>query len=256
MARALDAGSGDAFTGRTSELRGKEKDPQPDRVGFKQVMSSLGVEDALANGLETTKTTPTRKDLLDEPDMPTITIPCYLYDLLFGSRPKAYMAGQEDKNIRPDEDKSNICTDTGASICVTGSLENTTDVVEKLVRVEMAENGTSMKATHVCMKTYFLKNRSGEVVSLTVPALYVKSVNQDLLSGKACNKIGVSIILDEDPDISGLYPLDKEKQLHPEESIPFISHRSLFAQNRKNGLEKITLAEWLWTMALTADALH
>jgi len=125
MARALDAGSGDAFTGRTSELRGKEKDPQPDRVGFKQVMSSLGVEDALANGLETTKMTPTRKDLLDEQDMPTITIPCYLYDLLFGSRPKAYMAGQEDKNIRPDEDKSNICTDTGASICVTGSLENT-----------------------------------------------------------------------------------------------------------------------------------
>jgi len=62
---------------------------------------------------------------------------------------------------------------------VMGSLENTKDVVEKLVRVEMAENGTSMKATQVCMKTYFLKNRSGEVVSLTVPALYVKSVNQD-----------------------------------------------------------------------------
>ena len=35
MARALDAGSGDAFTGRTSELRGKETDPQPNRVGFK-----------------------------------------------------------------------------------------------------------------------------------------------------------------------------------------------------------------------------
>ncbi len=134
----------------------------------------------MANGLETTKTTPTGKDLPDKPGMPTITIPwnpCYLYDLLFGSRPKAYMAGQED--IRPDEDKSNICTDTGASICVTGSLENTIDVVEKLVCVEMAENGTSMKATHVCMETYFLKHRSGEVVSLTVPALYVKSVNQD-----------------------------------------------------------------------------
>jgi hypothetical protein len=101
MARALDAGSGDAFTSRISELLGKETDPQPDMVGFKQVMSSLCVEDALANGLETTKTTPKRKDLLDEPDMPTITIPCYLYDLLFGSRPKAYMAGQEDKNIRP-----------------------------------------------------------------------------------------------------------------------------------------------------------
>ncbi len=116
MARALDAGSGDAFIGRTSELRGKETEPQSDRVGFKQVMSSLSVEDALANGLEATKTTPTRKDLLDEPDMQTITIPSYLYDLLFGSKPKAYMAGHEDKNIRPDEDKSDICTDTRASM--------------------------------------------------------------------------------------------------------------------------------------------
>jgi hypothetical protein len=181
MPRALDAGSGDSFTCRTSELRWKETYPQQDRVELKQVMSSLGLEGALANGLEATKTTPTGKDLLVEQDMPTITIPCYFYDLLFGSRPKAYMAGQEDKNIRPDEDKSNICTDTGASICVTGSLENTIDVVEKLVSVEMAENERSMK--------YFLKNRSGEVILLTVPGLHVKSVNQDLISSKECNKI-------------------------------------------------------------------
>ncbi len=55
----------------------------------------------------------------------------------------------------------------------------------------MAENGTSMKATHVFMKTFLLTNRSGEVVSLTAQALYVNSVNQDLLRGKACKKIGV-----------------------------------------------------------------
>ena len=41
MARALDAGSDDAFTGRTSELRGKETDPQPDRVGFKQFFNNM-----------------------------------------------------------------------------------------------------------------------------------------------------------------------------------------------------------------------
>ncbi len=86
------------------------------------------------------------------------------------------MAGQEDKNIRPDEDNSNICTDTGVSICVTGSLENTKHVVEKLICVEMADNGTSIKATHVCMKTHLLKNRSGEEVSLTMLGFYVKSV--------------------------------------------------------------------------------
>ncbi len=140
--------SGDAFTGSTSELRWKGTDPQQDRGGFKQVKTSLVVEDALANGIETTKTTPTRKDLLDEQDRPTITLPCYLYDFLFGSRPKAYMAGQEDKNIRPVKDKSNICTDTEASICVTGSLENTTNVVEKLVRVEMAGREWNVDESH------------------------------------------------------------------------------------------------------------
>ncbi len=35
MERALDDGSNDAFTSSTSELRGKETDPQQDRVGFK-----------------------------------------------------------------------------------------------------------------------------------------------------------------------------------------------------------------------------
>ena len=58
------------------------------------------------------------------------------------------------------------------------------------------------------MKTYFVENRTGEVVTITTPALYVKNVSQDLLSGKACNRANIRIILDEDPDISGMYPLD------------------------------------------------
>ena len=81
--------------------------------------------------------------------------------------------------------QSNICTDIRASICITGSFENTADVTEKLVRVEMAENRTSMKATHACMETYFLKNRSRAVVSLTVPALCVKSVSPQIFN---CSK--------------------------------------------------------------------
>ncbi len=49
----------------------------------------------------------------------------------------------------------------------------------------MAENGAAMRSTHTCMKTYFMKNGSGETVSITTPALYAKSEHQDLLSGKA-----------------------------------------------------------------------
>ncbi len=69
-------------------LRWKEIDPQPNRAGFKLVMSSLNVEHTVASGLETTAKL-TNEDLLDEQDM----LNPYLYDLLFGSRAKAYIAG-------------------------------------------------------------------------------------------------------------------------------------------------------------------
>ena len=61
--------------------------------------------------------------------MPTIEIPPHIHDVVFGSRAKAYMAGQGDRAIPPDEDKSNIYADCGASFCIPGSLENTTDVI-------------------------------------------------------------------------------------------------------------------------------
>ncbi len=41
-----------------------------------------------------------------------------------------------------------------------------------------------------------------------------QSVIQDLLSGMECNKLGICVLLDEDPDIGGLYglyPSEKDK---------------------------------------------
>ncbi len=94
--------------------------------------------------------------------------------------------------------------------------------MEKTVLIDMAESGTSMKATNTCMKTYFMRNRIGEIVTVTTPALYAKNIHQDLLSGKKCNRVGIRIILDADLDIAGLYPLEADKQQHIEESISFI----------------------------------
>ena len=76
------------------------------------------------------------------------------------------------------------------------------------------------------MKTHFVKDRTRQTASNTTPALYVKTANQDLLSCKKCNKIGIRVILDEDPDISGLYMLDRDREQHIEDSIPFISECS------------------------------
>ena len=59
------------------------------------------------------------------------------------------------------------------------------------------------------------------MVTITTLALYVRNVHQDLLSGKACNRAVIRIVLDLNPDIDGLYPLDNEKQQHVEESIAF-----------------------------------
>jgi hypothetical protein len=134
-----------------------------------------------------------------------------------GPRIKAFMAKPAvDRSHRTfaENDKSVICADCGASTTIARSLANTADVVEKETIADMAESGARMKATHTCMKTYFITNRTGdsEVVTITTQGLYVWNVHQDLLSGKACNRAMNRIVLDLDQDIAGLYPLDKEKQ--------------------------------------------
>ena len=137
---------------------------------------------------------------IDEQGRSIIKIPAHLHHVLLGPRVKAFMARPAARpaveGTSANDDKSYLCADCGASMTMTGSLANATDVEEKHVIVDMAESVTSMKATHTCMKTYFIKNRTGEVVSITTPALYVKNIYQDLLSGKACNRVNIRIILD------------------------------------------------------------
>ncbi len=80
-----------------------------------------------------------------------------------------------------------------------------------------------MMATHVCCKTYFVENRVGDMVSITTSAIYVKGFVQDLIAGKSLNQEKIRIILDEDPDVSGLYPLNEQKEARYQGLIPFIS---------------------------------
>ena len=221
MERMRNAGSGPTESNRTFASSAEMISSQLLGVELKQVISSLGAgytkEFVLAE-FEAWLDQGLTKDGEEQ----SIKIPAHLQRVLMGPSVKAYMA-KAGEMPSADEDKTHLCADCGATVTITGSLANTTDVKEKNVVIEMAEDGAAMNATHTCMKTYFMKNRSGETVSITTPALYAKSVHQDLLSGKACNRIGVRVILDEDPDIAGLYPLDKDKQQHIEESIPFIS---------------------------------
>ena len=103
---------------------------------------------------------------IDERGRTVIKLPAHLHHALLGPRVKAYMARPAARpaveRISADDEKSNICADCGASMTITRSVANTTDVVGKTVIADMAEG----------MKTYFKKNRMREVVTVTAPVLY------------------------------------------------------------------------------------
>jgi len=146
MARAQDGGSGLGEPNRASLERGRDENPQPDRVGFEQVMDSLGVRYPLEDKLAESKASG-GEYLFGEEETTVVTIPARLHNVLLGPRAKAYMAGKDGGGTSPEEDKSHLCADCGASM----TIANTTDVVEKSVIVDMAESGKEMRSTHSCM---------------------------------------------------------------------------------------------------------
>ncbi len=83
-----------------------------------------------------------------------------------------------------------------------------------------------MISIHVCTKTYFVRNRIGDLVTTTVTALFVKGLPQDLLGGKSVNRENIQVILDSDHDICGLYPLDKNHEQHYQDSIVFFEDQA------------------------------
>jgi hypothetical protein len=98
------------------------------------------------------------------------------------------MASSIESQSEESTDKSLGVMDCGASITITGSLLNCVDVEEHKTIIETAKEGESILATHVCRKTYFVKNRVGDMVSITISAIYVKGLVQDSIAGKSLNR--------------------------------------------------------------------
>ena len=113
--------------------------------------------------------------------------------IYFNANVRAAMARHEDSESNYDysKDKSVIVMDCGASVTITGSLLNCEDVELKITKIETAKEAESIMASHTCRKTHFVRNRLGEVVSITTLAIYVKGFPQDLLGGKSLNKVKI-----------------------------------------------------------------
>jgi len=78
-----------------------------------------------------------------------------------------------------------------------------------------------MTTTHVCLKTYYARDRTGELRPITTKTYIVKDLKHDLLSGKMLNKAGYRIILDEDPEESGIFAVNDGK-ICKSKSFPFM----------------------------------
>ncbi len=64
-----------------------------------------------------------------------------------------------------------------------------------------ADGEERMRSTHKCIKTYFMRNQIRDPVPIFDSALYVRGLHQDLIGGKAFNKLNIQVILDYNPDI-------------------------------------------------------
>ncbi len=81
-----------------------------------------------------------------------------------------------------------------------------------------------MTTTHVCMKTYYVKSRTGEIRPLT-KAFIVPSLRADLICVKSLNRQGYRIIHDPDPEESEIYPIFDGK-IDQSKSFAFMSENS------------------------------
>ena len=57
-----------------------------------------------------------------------------------------------------------------------------------------------METTHMCMKTYYVRTRTGEIRPITTKAFICPKLRTDLLSVKGPNFQGYSVVHHPDPD--------------------------------------------------------
>ncbi len=92
--------------------------------------------------------------------------------------------------------------DCGASSTLTESLINTSDIENRVTIIETADGEERMRSTQKCIQTHLVRNQMGNPVPISIQALFVLGLHQDLIGGKVVNTSNILVILDDDdPDI-------------------------------------------------------
>ncbi len=79
--------------------------------------------------------------------------------------------------------------DGGATSSLSSSFLNGTEITERAVPIQTAEGGTVMMTTHVCLKTYYVRDWTCELRPTITRTYIVINLKHDLLPGKMINKL-------------------------------------------------------------------
>ncbi len=84
-----------------------------------------------------------------------------------------------------------------------------------------------MSTTHRCLKTYYVRDRLGEIRPIVVKEYVVPGLKHNLLSVKGLNQSGYRVIHDADEEESGVFAVINKK-IHKAKSFPLSEH-SIFS---------------------------
>ena len=135
-------------------------------------------------------------------------------------------AGMALQANRPVDLSGLLTVDCGATTTLTVSLNNMTDVRPKIVTIQLAMAGVTMKSSHVGTKTYYVYDRTGTLRPISTQAYYVKELNQDLLAGRGLTNADYRVVLDKHDSIAGIYPVGDDGTIDAANSFPFVSEYS------------------------------
>ena len=154
-------------------------------------------------------------------------------DHIFYDR-NAGMALPRDRSYDLDKESGLLTVENGATTIltrITRSLISVSyverKVVKKYIWPERACTLIHLMLITTFYKTYYVRDVPGSIQPVTTRIFYVPGLEQDLLGGWALIKAKFRIILNNDPDISGIFPVS-DGQFYPATGFPFAESEGLF----------------------------
>ena len=161
----------------------------------------------------------------DKEEEEVIVIPEQFRHVFYGNEELEF-AGMAPPKQANNPEQGLLTTDCGATYTLTDSFFNMTSVVPKVVTIQLAMEGATMKTSHMGYKTYYVYDRTGTIRPITTKAYVVKELKQDLLGGRALTSERYRVILDNDDAIAGIYPIADDGAIDPANSLPLLVNTS------------------------------